>query len=75
MWLTHGVVTARAFGYTITLNMSEQVSYEQSLHSKATLTPALPNTRSACITQRLDSPFLPGDDEDVIEEEEIDLLP
>lgn len=43
----HNVVTARALVYTFTFDMSEQVSYEQSLHTKATVTPAKSNTESA----------------------------
>lgn len=48
--------------------MPEQVSYEQCRHNKAT--PVKSNR-----TQLPGSPLLPGDDEDVIEEEEIHLLP
>ena len=39
MWLIHSRTVFwlwRTFGYTFTLNMSEQVSYESSLHTKAT---------------------------------------
>ncbi len=53
--------------------MSEQVSYELSVHTEAALTPAKSTARKSS-PSRTDSPLFPRDDEDVIEEEEIDVL-
>lgn len=69
----------RDLGYTFTLDVLEQVSYEQSLHAKAThhQTPAQPNTQNlqqAATSKTPLSPLLPGDDEDVVEEEEVHFL-